>query len=109
MQSTIHSRRYLRSLYARNDNYVSRIYIQDHLYLSFLIGNNTYIRSLLYLSTVSVSTRPWYLHGHINHGLATPFLSNRVTLNALKTRDFIRDLIIWQSYELGPLHQRSDS
>jgi len=29
--------------------------------------------------------------GPIHHGLATPFLSHRVTLNARKTRDFIRD------------------
>jgi len=42
-----------------------------------------------------------YIHGPINHGLSTPFLSHRVTLNARK----IRDLIIWQSYKLGPLHQ----
>ena len=48
-------------------------------------------------------------HEPINHGLATPFLSYRVTLNARKTRDFIRDLIIWQSYKLGPLRQCSDS
>ena len=46
--------------------------------------------------------------GPINPGLATPFLSYRVTLNASKTRDFIRDLIIWQSYKLGPLRQWSD-
>jgi len=39
-------------------------------------------------------------HEPINHGLPTPFLSYRVTLNARKTRDFIRDLIIWQSYKL---------
>ena len=50
-----------------------------------------------------------YYHGSIHHGLATPFLSFRVTMNARKTRDFIRDLIIWQSYKLGPLHQCSDS
>ena len=43
-----------------------------------------------------------FSHGPIHHGLATPFLSYRVTLNARKTRDFIRDLIIWQSYKLGP-------
>jgi len=48
-------------------------------------------------------------HGSINHGLATPFLSYRVTLNARKTREFIRYLIIWQSYKLGPLRQCSDS
>ena len=42
-------------------------------------------------------------HGPINHGLATPFLSYRVTLNA-----FIRDLFIWQSYKFGPLCQCSD-
>ena len=50
-----------------------------------------------------------FSHGPINHGLATPFLSYRVTLNARKTRYFIRDLIIWQSYKLGPLRQCSDS
>jgi len=33
-------------------------------------------------------------HGPINHVLATPFLNYIVTLNARKTRDFIRDLII---------------
>ena len=43
------------------------------------------------------------------HGLAVPFLSYRVTLNARKTRDFIGDLFIWQSYKLGPLRQSSDS
>ena len=48
-------------------------------------------------------------HGPINHGLATPFISYRVTLNARKTRDFIRYLIILQSYKLGPLRQCSDS
>jgi len=47
-------------------------------------------------------------HGPINHGLATRFLSYRVTLNARKTRDFIRYLIIWQPYNLGPLRQCSD-
>jgi len=47
----------------------------------------------------------WYCNGPINHGLATPFLSYRVTLNACKTRDFIRCFIIWQSYKLGPLRQ----
>jgi len=51
----------------------------------------------------------YILHGPINHGLATPLLSYRVTLNARKTRDFIRDVIIWQSYKLGPLRQCSDS
>ena len=44
-------------------------------------------------------------HGPINHGLASPFLIYRVTLNARQTRDFIQDLIIWQSYKLGPLRQ----
>ena len=48
-------------------------------------------------------------HGPINHGLATPFLSYRVTLSARKMQDFIRDLIIWQSYKLGFLRQCSDS
>ena len=35
-------------------------------------------------------------HRPINHWLTTPFLSYKVTLNARKTRDFIRDLIIRQ-------------
>ena len=39
---------------------------------------------------------------------STRFLSYRVTLNARKTRDFIRYLIIWQPYNLGPLRQCSD-
>jgi len=48
-------------------------------------------------------------HGPINHGLATPFVSYRFTLNARKTRDFIRELIILQWYKLGRLRQCSDS
>ena len=50
-----------------------------------------------------------FKHGLINHGLATPFLSYRVTLNARQTWDFIQDLIIWQSCKLVPLRQCSDS
>ena len=37
--------------------------------------------------------------------MATPLVSYRVTLNVRKTRDFIRELIIWQSYKLGPLRE----
>ena len=60
-------------------------------------------RARLYLSYALMAYHiTWFNHGPINHGLATPFLSYRVTLNARKTRDFIRDLIIWQSYKLGP-------
>ena len=36
-----------------------------------------------------------HLHGPINHGLATAFLSYRVTLNARETSDYLWYLIIW--------------
>ena len=48
-------------------------------------------------------------HGPTNHGLATPFLSYRVTLNSHKTQDFIWYLIIWQAYKLSPPHRRFHS
>ena len=44
-----------------------------------------------------------YWHGPIHHGLATPFLSYRVTLIACKTRDFIRDLIMVQTRPSPPM------
>ena len=58
---------------------------------------------------LSVKGQCHHNHGPINHGLATPFLSYRVTLNARKTRDFIQGLNIWQSYKLGPLRKCSDT
>ena len=52
--------------------------------------------STLYQRWNMVARRRDQYHGPINHWLTTPFLSYRVTLNARKTRDFNRDLIIRQ-------------
>ena len=51
----------------------------------------------LSITANSILKNVTYVHGPINHGLATPFLSYRVTLSARKTRDFIRDVIIVQT------------
>ena len=45
--------------------------------------------------TITRTYKPW-----IGNSLLKLY---RVTLNARKTRDFNRDLIIWQLYKLGPL------
>ena len=69
-----------------------------HLYLQSFITSNNFKKLTPIKKIIMYNQVP------INHGLATPFLSYRVTLNACKMRD-----LIWQSYKLGLLRQWSDS